>query len=74
MPLHPPGFPYHTGGWFGGTTAEDLLEGWWAAWNSTTGIVYVRQGRYDYEEYSVHPLVLAVCEAILPPSDLAVLN
>ena len=74
VPPQPHGFPYHTGGWFGGTSAEDLLEGWWAEWNPTAGIVYVRQGRRDYEEYSAHPLMLAVCEAIRPPSDLAVIS
>ena len=59
-------FPYHLGGWFEATPADDRLDGWWSEWSTPDNrIIFVRRGRGNvYEEFWVHPRALATCEAI----------
>ena len=54
------------GGWFEGTTTDDLLEGWWCEWDyAANRIIYYRLGRDQcYEDFLCHPRILSTCEAI----------
>ena len=66
VPKQAGNFPYHLGGWFEATPADDLLDGWWSEWSTVENrIIYVRLGRGRvYEEFWCHPRILATCEAI----------
>ena len=66
VPKQAESFAFELGGWFDGTPADDLLEGWWCEWNTTANrIVFVRLGRERvHEEFWCHPRILGTCEAI----------
>ena len=72
VPKQASNYPYHLGGWFNSTPADDLLEGWWTEWSAPHNrIIFVRRGRGGhYEEFWVQCRILATCEAMPDSSDL----
>ena len=49
---------------------DDMLPGWRAEPHASLGVVFVRQGRTDYETYQVHPIMLATLEPVASPHPL----